>query len=146
MSDIVSLLGKELVDGKKQKISTSSVVESSKVIGLYFSAHWCPPCRMFTPMLKTFYNTYKSSEKLEIIFISSDQDVTQWQEYFSEMPWIALPYEDRAMKEKLSKTFDVRGIPTLIFLDAETGDIISLNGREVVHKHQPGQAFPWNEK
>ena len=28
-------------------------------IGLYFSAHWCPPCRGFTPVLADTYNKIK---------------------------------------------------------------------------------------
>ena len=27
-----------------------------QIYGLYFSAHWCPPCRKFTPQLVTYYN------------------------------------------------------------------------------------------
>jgi thiol-disulfide isomerase/thioredoxin len=65
--------------------------------GLYFSAHWCPPCRGFTPVLKKLYET-KSDEdgkKLQIVFISSDRDENSFNEYFGEMPWIALKYNDR---------------------------------------------------
>ena len=25
------------------------------VIGVYYSAHWCPPCRQFTPQLAEIY-------------------------------------------------------------------------------------------
>src|SRR6476620_6397892 len=27
-----------------------------QIYGLYFSAHWCPPCRKFTPQLVAYYN------------------------------------------------------------------------------------------
>ena len=30
-----------------------------KVIGIYFSAHWCPPCRGFTPKLVEWYGKVK---------------------------------------------------------------------------------------
>lgn len=67
--------------------------------GLYFSAHWCPPCRAFTPMLGEFYNNLKAAGKsLEIVFVSSDRDEAQWKEYYHSMPWLALPFEDRKRK------------------------------------------------
>ena len=40
--------------------------------------------------------------------------------------WLALPYDARDQKEKLSKAFGVSGIPSLILLDSEA------NGRETV--------------
>jgi len=70
------------------------------VVGLYFSAHWCPPCRGFTPDLADFYNQTKQKvgDKLEIVFISSDRTEGDWKGYFSEMPWLALPFTARDVK------------------------------------------------
>lgn len=41
------------------------------------------------------------------------------QEYLAEMPWLAVPFEERTAKDKLSDLFDVDGIPSLIILDEE---------------------------
>ena len=71
--------------------------------GLYFSAHWCPPCRGFTPSLAKFYQTMKEAgKKFEIVFISSDRDENDWQSYFNEMPWLALPFNEREKKVRLN--------------------------------------------
>lgn len=64
--------------------------------GLYFSAHWCPPCRGFTPKLEEFYRLMK--DRMEIIFVSADNDERQWAEYAASMPWLSLPYEERQIE------------------------------------------------
>lgn len=68
--------------------------------GLYFSAHWCPPCRVFTPQLVGFYEDLKeqNDSQFEVVFVSSDRDRDSWQKYFNDMPWLALPFEDRDRK------------------------------------------------
>ena len=47
--------GKSLmkVDGSMQ--SAESALAGKDIVMFYFSAHWCPPCRGFTPILKEFY-------------------------------------------------------------------------------------------
>lgn len=47
---------------------------------------------------------------------------------------------------KLSKYFKVSGIPTLIFLDGETGNVINKNGRSAVDSDPEGEKFPWKGK
>jgi nucleoredoxin len=32
-----------------------ATLSEKEVVGLYFSAHWCPPCRGFTPKLADAY-------------------------------------------------------------------------------------------
>ena len=35
----------ELVGPNEEVVELKSVTGEGRVIGLYFSAHWCPPCR-----------------------------------------------------------------------------------------------------
>ena len=47
------------------------------------------------------------------------------------------------LQEKLCGKFSVRGIPTLILLNAETGVVLQAEGRELVAEHPDGEGFPW---
>jgi len=143
-----ALLGATLTS-KTGEVATSSIVSEGGVVALYFSAHWCPPCRGFTPKLVEFYNKVKATEngaKFELVFISSDRDEASFTEYYNEMPWLSLPFALRDQKNTISSKFKVQGIPTLIFLDAMTGDVINKQGREIVQNDSEGKNFPWAPK
>ena len=66
--------GAELVDKDGGSFRASERL-AGKVKLLYFSAHWCPPCRGFTPELVKAYAKLKAAGRnFEVVFISSDRD------------------------------------------------------------------------
>ena len=79
-------------------------------------------------MLAELYTTLKEgplpSHGLEIVFVSSDRDQDQFNQYYGKMPWLSLPFDKQSIKQSLSMRFGVRGIPALIVLDAITGAVV----------------------
>ncbi|KAL3826944.1 hypothetical protein ACHAXA_006024 [Cyclostephanos tholiformis] len=116
-------------------VPTSSAFGGKKLVALYFSASWCPPCKRFTPILIDFYEACK--DELEIVFISSDRDDRSFGDYFAKMPWLAMipaymNSEQNARQRKMADAFKIQGIPTLVVLDAKTGHFVVANGRDAV--------------
>jgi len=144
--ELQSLLGDSLVKNDGQKVETSQLsTKTGAVLGLYFSAHWCPPCRMFTPKLASVYREIKEAgHDFEVVFISSDNSDSEFKSYHGEMPWLAIPYENDDSKEGCSKKFDIQGFPTLVLLDGATGDVIDSDGRSVVEQYGAA-AFPFTK-
>ncbi|CAG5130101.1 unnamed protein product [Candidula unifasciata] len=142
MAHLVAILG-DTVEGKDgARVGVSSLADND-LLGLYFSAHWCPPCRNFTPVLVECYKSVTAAgKKWQIVFISFDRDITSCKDYYNTMPWLLLPF-DSDLKEQLSETYGVRGIPALIFIDPKTGKLITANGRQAVEQDKTGEKFPW---
>ena len=102
-SRMETLLGENVIKNNGDTFSVKSLCGKDKIIGIYFSANWCPPCRNFTPKLTDFYEQIKKSEKgssFEIVFVSWDKDDASFREHFKTMPWLAVPYSDRERKVK----------------------------------------------
>lgn len=116
-----------------------------KLVLLYFSAHWCPPCRKFTPRLKEFYEAAnKMNKQLEIVFVSCDEDETSAREYFdSHGDWLMAPYAS-PLSWELKRRFGVwagpdravlgtkgqrTGIPTLVLVDTATSAELDFQAR-----------------
>jgi len=95
------LFGANVVKGKEEVSIDSFCGKSGSVVGLYFSAHWCPPCRGFTPKLIEFYKKM-SGKDFEVVFVSSDKDESQFNEYYGSMPWLALPFINRDGKVNIT--------------------------------------------
>lgn len=138
---LVTLFGDKLLtkDGEKP---TGEALADKTAIGIYFSAHWCPPCRAFTPELARMFSDTFAAKGMAIVFASSDRDDGAFKDYFSEMPWFALPFEDRDKKNALSKKFKVNGIPSFVILDPE-GNTITTDGRDAVSEDPTGANYPW---
>jgi len=139
----IKLLGNELLSSSGT-VATAEALKGKEAVALYFSAHWCPPCRGFTPKLAEAYKGLVASGKsFEIVFVSSDRSEDDFKGYFGEQPWLALPYSARSVKAKLSKKFKVSGIPSLIILDGATGETINTDGRSAISDDPKGETFPW---
>jgi len=116
-----------LADGSE--VSTDTL--AGKTLGIYFSAHWCPPCRGFTPVLVETYNELTAAGKsFDLVFVSSDRSKEEMANYMTEtkMPWKGLPYDKRDKKKLLGQKFEIQGIPTLIIVDKD-GKVITASGR-----------------
>ena len=131
-----------LLDAKGTEVSKEAV--AGKTIGLYFSAHWCPPCRSFTPKLVKFRDANKKD--FEVVFVSSDRSPKAQMGYMKEtgMKWYTLPHRSDAANA-LSKKYGIRGIPALIIVSPD-GKTITKNGRSDVTNNAKGAIKSWAKK
>ncbi|CAF1301777.1 unnamed protein product [Adineta ricciae] len=144
MTGVAKLFDGHILNKSNEEVNLDSKDFKRKIIGLYFSAHWCPPCQNFTPKLAAFYQTYAREKNFEIIFLSSDYDEASSYYYYQHMPWLRLDYRDRQKKQELEYKYGVNGIPALILLDGTTGDVICADARQYVEWQDPqGTNFPW---
>lgn len=128
--------------GKNGDVATSEAT-SKDLIGFYFSAHWCPPCRAFTPLLAECYEQWKKDGKsIEVIFISSDKDQLSFDDYFKTMPWVAIPFQDAEISKNIKTHLAVSGIPTFIVMD-KNGTIIDGDADTTVHSMSVSAIDKW---
>ena len=114
-----SLKGQNLVKSDGSSVSADSALAGKDLVLFYFSAHWCPPCRQFTPMLKDFYEVrmnitmdmvmlilvLQEVEGLEIVFVSSDRSPEDMLSYMKEShgDWLAVEHNSTVANDLKQK-------------------------------------------
>jgi len=146
-----TLYSLEMVDERHAAMKehyTNDALRGKKVVGLYFSADWCGPCRQFTPDLVSFYNKMNArkgkKDEFEIIWVSRCRDLDSYGQYFTHMNWLALPPQE-AMGQRgqmLFEKYKGKGIPHLVLLD-EVGNVITIDARNKIPQDKAGIGFPW---
>eukprot|EP00920_Eleutheroschizon_duboscqi_P018637 GHVT01044299.1.p1 GENE.GHVT01044299.1~~GHVT01044299.1.p1 ORF type:complete len:274 (-),score=57.19 GHVT01044299.1:449-1270(-) len=130
---LASLVGPSLVRANQNSALVSTSAVSEQIVGIYFSASWCPPCRQFTPVLASIYKAARLAGKaIEIVWVSSDRTAEDFQSYGASMPWLAVPFGAPQVSSRLSSLFAIRGIPSLVIVDARDGKILERQGVEKV--------------
>ncbi len=126
-------------NGKLVPYDISSLKEP-EFYAFYFSAHWCGPCRRYTPNLVGYYSAMKKigHDNFELIFVSSDMGVGSMKKYMKEdhMPWPAIKFGKK--DNRLISRLRGNGIPCLVVTDKH-GHILahSYQGNEYLGPDVP---------
>uniref|UniRef100_A0A0G4HX73 Thioredoxin domain-containing protein n=1 Tax=Chromera velia CCMP2878 TaxID=1169474 RepID=A0A0G4HX73_9ALVE len=138
---LIDLLGPSFV--KTDGSSVGSDCLKGKHLLLYFSAKWCPPCHTFGDELLAMYQTLKDQGKnAEVLYISQDKTEEDFNLYFKDMPWPALPFSEQKRTADLSARLAVSGIPTLVVLDPDSR-VVNLDARDAISADPEALEFPW---
>ena len=135
------------LEGDWNDVPADLSLESKKLVAFYLSAHWCPPCRNFTPILKDAYDEYsEESSDIDIVFVSSDWSLEDMQEYMktSRVSWLALPYNSE-LGASLKSRFNIQGIPALIVCKRD-GKVITKDGKGEIQRAGTDAMRQWLPK
>ena len=124
------------------------VLADTPVLAFYFSAHWCPPCRQFTPVLARVHAQARqaaSAPRVEVVFVSSDRSEAEMLSYMREShgDWLAVPHGSPEVAA-LSARFGVRGIPALVVATRD-GEEVTREGRQEVSSLGVSALATWNQ-
>lgn len=98
-------------------------------------------------MLAKAYTKLKQSTlgaKFELLFVSADESQDEFDGYFKDMNFGAIPFADEA-KFALTKRLQVRGYPTLLMLSIER-ELINPNIRGIIENGDYISDFPYLPK
>ncbi|KAK3274000.1 hypothetical protein CYMTET_17793 [Cymbomonas tetramitiformis] len=129
--ELSELLGDELL---KQDARVSTDTLRGKLIGVWVSANTCETCTSQLPhVLQRYPDIQASGDDFEMVFLSDDETQADFDDHYGEMPWLAVPYEDRARISSFANTYQEPGysfrFSLLIFNDK--GELVTKAGEEV---------------
>jgi nucleoredoxin len=125
----VNFLGKKFLNNKQEEVTAESSILKSKIIGLYFTSSWCPPCDIFSSELLSLYNEVNLKEKnFEVIQISNERNEIEFREFISKDPWLFVNFEDPFMYSLITE-YKINFLPVLIIVNKEK-IILSSTGRK----------------
>ncbi len=133
------LFGRDLLTHEGKKADLAEL--NGKVIAIYFSASWCPPCRAFSPLLVDLADRLRAEGKpFALVLVGRDQTRQKALDYMEShhMTGYLVPPEADANKS-LCTLYRVTGIPYLVVVDSD-GNTLDPSARATVQS-SPGTAW-----
>ena len=141
---LINILGSELVDNELKPVQLSKLLaEGYNSVGLLFAGKWCSSSLLFVNHFIKWYNELVHKFKdILIIYVSCDLTDSDFQNFFKQMPWYAIPYQLRDKKQYLSRKYRVPQIPRLVYVN-KSGEIVNKDGRVVMLVDPLGLLLPY---
>ncbi|KAJ8040157.1 Nucleoredoxin-like protein 2 [Holothuria leucospilota] len=120
-------------DDEESDLVNHNEVLGGKILALYFSASWSPPCCEFSPPLIAVYQELiERKMPFEVVYLSCDKNKGEMISYLQELhvPWLYLPFGDKLISD-LKEKFNIIAVPKLIVL-SPSGEVITDMGRREV--------------
>ena len=144
MAEFENIFGPHLRQAKAE-VGTQPSLAGAKFTGIYFGAHWAPPCRLFTKTLLDFYTkANEGTKQFEVVFCSVDGNEAAFERNYAEMPWLAVDYKDNARISSLKQRYGINGLPTLVILDND-GNQVNDDGRQDILNNNLDALEMWDK-
>ncbi|KAK7198273.1 tryparedoxin 4 [Novymonas esmeraldas] len=132
---------------KEGTVAAADALAGKTHVLVYFSAHWCPPCRSFTPRLKEFYDRHHDTHRFEVLFVSSDNSAEEMMSYLGAHhgDWLALSYHDaQTIGRSWTHQYGLFSIPSLLVLENNAERrVVTSHGRDMVLRDPEALGFAW---
>lgn len=108
--------------------SVEEAMSTVECIGLFFGGAWQQDSIDFTPLLASWYSRARQSgHHLEIVYVSNDESLHAFNDYYIySMPFLAVPFENKAIRLSLREMLNVKSVPTLVFVDRLGRPVLSV--------------------
>jgi thiol-disulfide isomerase/thioredoxin len=98
---------------------------------IVFGASWCSKCKEEIPKLLPYYETWKNKYQLDVIFVSLDTDLSSFQIFVKDFPWVST-CELKSWEAKAVKDYFVFGTPTMYLLDIDNTIVLKPSSEKQV--------------
>lgn len=124
----------KFTNSNKPTIKFEAIKNKYKLI--VFGASWCQKCTEEIPRLKTFYDTWKKKNDLEIIFISLDNNLAEFKNFTKNNTWIT-SCDLQGWESNIARDYFIFATPTMFLLDS--------NNKILLKPISPEQITSWLE-
>ena len=138
-ANLSALLPEQLRTANNEVIERDAL--EGKLVGIYFSASWCPPCRNFTPELVKLREAHP--EAFQVVLVGFDRTEAAHWKYMRDykMNFLSMVPGGRE-SQTLAERFGVRGIPHLAIIGPD-GTVIEPNAVRAVSMNGEAAIKRW---
>lgn len=83
-----------------------------------------------------WYGDHHSTESAwDVVFVSDDEERQDFNDFSEELPFASVAFEEEDLRKRLSDTYHVNVLPTLLVVDRK-GKVVERNGYTAVLQNQ----------